>query len=208
MKNFREYYFGTIIHPSKTFGELINDASRVRLAVGAVAIMAVLYTFVYVFLTYGGGLPFKPWLNISPEDYYKYNVFFCAPSMFIGWILSVSCVHLLASRMSLVGRFDQLLSTFGFSIGIASWTTGIHDFISSFLGAIHVIDQHEFEIALNSPTVFRLLLWILMLAYVAWFVLLFTRSVSVVYKLSQPRAFLLGIAGFLVYQLFFLIFNR
>ena len=208
MKNFREYYIGTILHPSRTFRELINDTSRTRQAILAVAIMAILYTFVYVFLIFGGGQPYKPWLNIPLEDYYRYNVFFCAPSMFLGWVLCTGCVHLFASRLTSKGSFGQLLSTFGFGIGIASWSTGIHDLVSSFLGAIHVIDQHEFEIALNSPTVFRLLLWILMLAYVAWFVLLFTRGVTVVYKLSRVRALILGIAGFLVYQMFFLIFNR
>jgi hypothetical protein len=29
-----------------------------------------------VFLIFGGGQPFKPWLDIPSETYYRYNVFF------------------------------------------------------------------------------------------------------------------------------------
>jgi hypothetical protein len=41
------------------------------------------------------------------------------------------------------GSFEQTLIVFGFGISIASWSTGIHDIITSFLGGIHVINQRE-----------------------------------------------------------------
>jgi Yip1 domain len=174
----------------------------------SVLIMAILYTGVYIFLIMGKGMPFHPWLNISPEVYYRYNVFFCAPSMILGWILSAGVVHVISRSIGSTGSFDQLLAVFGLSIGIASWSTGLHDIITSFLGAIHVISQREYEKALNSPTVWRTVLWILMFIYLAWFIILFSKGVKAVYKIPAGKATLLGIAGFLVYQFFFLIFNR
>jgi hypothetical protein len=57
--------------------------------------MAVLYTLVYIFLVFGGGRPYKPWLPISQEGYYRYNVLFLAPFMFIGWILATIVAQLL-----------------------------------------------------------------------------------------------------------------
>ncbi len=84
----------------------------------AVLIMAILYTCVYVFLIFGGGQPFKPWLAIPLETYYQYNVFFCAPSMFLGWILAAGVVHVLSRCFVDKGSFDQTLTVFGFGIGL------------------------------------------------------------------------------------------
>jgi hypothetical protein len=161
-----------------------------------------------VFLIVGGGQPFKPWLDIPLDTYYRYNVFFCAPSMLLGWILAAGVVHTLSRLITAIGSFEQTLSVFGFGISIASWTTGFHDLITSFLGAIKLIDQNEYELALNSPTPWRTLLWIQMLAYLIWFVILFSKGTKAVYRISTFQSVLFGAIGFLVYQCFFLIFNR
>jgi hypothetical protein len=87
---FARYYWSVVVTPSKTFEHLIKDARALKFSVHAVSISAILYTLVYVFLIFGGGQPYKPWLNIPLESYYQYNVFFCAPSMFLGWILGWS----------------------------------------------------------------------------------------------------------------------
>lgn len=208
MKTFGKYYRSTFISPKRTFEALISDHRMVKLAFIAVAIPAVLYTFVYIFLVFGGGQPFKPWLDIPLEIYYKYNVFFCAPSMFLGWILAAGVVQLLSRTFYGKGTFEQTLAVMGFGIGVASWSTGIHDILTSFLGAIHVIDQRNYELILNSPTIWRALLWLQMSIYLVWFVVLFSKGISAVHGFGRWRSVLLGIAGFLTYQLFFLIFNR
>jgi hypothetical protein len=207
-KNFMNYYWSTITRPRLAFSNLINDKYLLRYSAKAVLITAVLYTFVYLFLIIGGGQPFKPWLDIPLETYYRYNVFFCAPSMFLGWILATGVVHLLSRLFSSQGTFEQTLSVFGFGISIASWTTGIHDIMTSFLGAIHLINQHDYEIALNSPTIWRTLLWLQMIAYLIWFIILFSKAVSAVYMVQIWRSLFLGTIGFFVYQFFFFIFNR
>lgn len=206
--SFWVYYKGVIFKPKTTFSLLIDDKKHLSLAFKAVLIPAILYTFVYIFLIFGGGKPFKPWLDIPLETYYKYNVFFCAPSMFLGWILAAGVVHSTTRFFSQKGSFEQVLCVFGFGISIASWATGIHDFISSFLGAIHFINQNEYEVALNSATIWRTLLWVQMLAYLVWFIVLFSKGVKAVYGLKNFHSLLLGFFGFLIYQLFFLIFNR
>ena len=207
-KSFIKYYIGTIVKPDSTLEKLITDDRKIKFGFYSVLITAILYTFVYVFLILGRGQPFKPWLDIPIETYYRYNVFFCAPSMFLGWILSVGVIHTLSRLSTFNGTFEQTLACFGFSIGIASWTTGIHDLLTSLLGGIHVINQRDYEIALNSPTIWRTLLWIQMIAYLIWFVILFSKSVKVVYRLSTGQSILLGTIGFFIYQLFFFIFNR
>lgn len=197
-----------ILSPGQAIDALIKDTKFLRYSAFAVSITAILYTFVYAFLIAGGGQPFKPWLNIPLETYYKYNLFFCAPSMFLGWILSAGVVHLLSKSITKSGTFEQTLSVFGFGISIASWTTGIHDFLTSLLGAMHIIDQRLYELTLNSPTFWRALLWLQMTAYLIWFIVLFYKGVIKIYIVKPWQAVILGTIGFFTYQLFFLIFNR
>jgi hypothetical protein len=191
-----------------TFDSLVSDSRIISLGFRSVMVMAILYTGVYVFLIMGNGLPFHPWLKIPDEIYYRYNVFFCAPSMILGWILAAGLVHVISRLFCSSGSFDQILGVLGFGIGVASWATGLHDIITSFLGAIHIINQNDYEVALNSPTFWRALLWVLMIIYAAWFILLFSKGARSVYRVSPGKSILLGTAGFLIYQLFFFIFNR
>jgi hypothetical protein len=207
-RNFFEYYRGTVFQPGKTFEALVQDKRHRRYALFAVSITAVLYTFVYVFLIFGGGRPFKPWLDIALEDYYRYNVFFCAPSMFLGWILAAGVVQITCRFFAGTGTFEQTLSVMGFGIGIASWSTGIHDILTSFLGAVHVIDQGNYELLLNAPTIWRLLLWVQMVIYLVWFIFLFSKGIRAVHNVKTAQAIFSGTVGFVIYQMFFLIFNR
>lgn len=207
-RSFASYYFDAFLRPRETFAALLADERRLRFGFYAVLIQAVVYTLVYVFLILGGGRPFKPWLAIPEEQYYRYNVWFLAPSMVLGWILAAGVAQLLSRAFHGRGRFEDTLSLMGFGLGVASWATGLHDLLSSFLGAIHVIDQRAFEAALNAPTVWRALLWVLMIAYLIWFVVLFARSAETAHGIKGGRALVIGLLGFVVYQGFFLIFNR
>lgn len=206
--SFGYYYFNLIVRPRSTFSLLVDDNRCVKFGFYAVSITAVLYTFVYLFLILGGGLPFKPWLDIPPEIYYRYNVFFVAPSMLMGWILSAGVLQLISRFFGGTGSFERNLAVTGFGISLASWSTLIHDLITSFLGAVHVISQHDYETALNSPTIWRTLLWIQFAVYLGWFLLLFSLGAGKAQQIKGWKIVLLGFIGFVFYQGFFLIFNR
>jgi len=201
-ESFIKYYIRTITSPTNTFNHLLADKRSLPFGLYALLITSVVYTLVYVFLNIGGGQPFKPWLNIPLDKYYKYNVFFCAPSMFLGCILAGGVVHTLSRSITSNGTFEDTLVVFGFGISIASWTTGIHNLITSFLGATKVINQHNYEVALNTPTIWRTLLWIQMTAYLIWFIILFSKGTKSVYQTTNLQASLIGTLGFLVYQFF------
>jgi hypothetical protein len=208
LSSFRDYYLGAVTRPRRAFEALVADPRRLNFGLWALAINALLYTFVYVFLVLGGGLPFKPWLAIPEEIYYRYNVFFLAPSMLMSWILSAGVVQLLSRRFSGKGSFEDTLSVLGFGIGVASWSTLFHDLVTSFLGALHIINQRQYEVALNSPTIWRDLLWFLMAAYLVWFILLFSKGIGAAQRIRRGPAFALGVTAFFVYQTVFFIFNR
>jgi hypothetical protein len=206
--SFRSYYLPAFIRPSKAFHNLLADKNKIRYAFFAVLIQAFVYTLVYVFLILGGGKPFKPWLKIPDELYYRYNVFFLAPSMLLGWILAAGVMQLLSKLLKGSGSFEDTLCITGFGIGIASWATGVHDLTTSFLGGIHIINQNEYELAMNTATVWRTLLWIQMIAYVIWLCILFVKGIRVAHNMKWSYSLTVGIIGFIIYQFFFFIFNR
>ncbi len=208
--SFRLYYLGTLLHPRRTFDLLVQDPRRLKFGALALAINAVLYTLVYVFLTMGGGAPssLTPWLNIPADVYYPYNRFILAPSMFGCWILAAGVAQLLGRLFSGEGTFEDTLSTLGFAIGIASLFSLLHDLPDSFLGAIGLLDQHWYETALNSATIWRTILWILYGAFFVAFLVLFPKAIGAAQRLKPGPAILVGVLAFVVYQGVFFIFNR
>lgn len=210
MNSFRDYYLAAIRRPRRTFDTLLSESQRLRFGLLALAIPATLYTLVYVFLSAGGGAPssFTPWLAIPAEVYYFYNRFLLAPSMFACWILAAGVAQLLSRLFSGKGSFEDNLAVLGFSISIASLASLLHDLPSSFLGAIGVINLSEYEIALNSPTIWRTILWIFYGLYLILFLVLFPKGIGSAQRMQRGPAILVGVLAFLVYQGVFLIFNR
>ena len=203
-------YLQTLYKPRKVFEELIVKDDLIKYSFIYMAIPVVAYTLMYIFLTIGHGAPsvFTPWLNIPKESYYAVNRFLLLPSMLIGWFTATSFIQISSRCLGGVGTFEQTLATIALSISISMWGGLIHDLPMSFLSAIGVIDAKQHEIDMNSPTIFRTLLWICYSVYFLAFFILFTLSVKVVHKLGWLKSFGTGSLAFIIFQLIFLIFNR
>lgn len=203
-------YFLVFVHSNEAFKRLLSYPSRMMLVWIYVSITAFLYTLMYVFLTIAEAAPstFTPWLNISKENYYYYNQFLLVPSLFLCWILASGFVQILSRVFNGKGTFEETFILLGVSVSVAMWPTLIHDLTTSFLSAIHVMDAREHELAMNTPTIWRAILWICMAAYVVLFIALFSRSVRVSQKISVRNSVLVGTFGFILFQIVFLIFNR
>ena len=209
MKSFWAYYFG-MIRPRRTFDALMVDDRRLRFGLLAFAISATLYLFVYIFLTMGGGAPssFTPFLAIPLDSYYFYDRFMLLPSMFGAWILAAGVAQLLSHPFGGKGTFEDNLSVFGFAIGIAVLASLLHDLPDSFLGAIGVLNLREYEVVLNSPTIWRTILWTLYGLSFVLFLIFFPKAVGAAQRIRRGPALLVGILAFVTYQGVFLIFNR
>jgi hypothetical protein len=188
----------------------MSDSRRLKFGFQALSITACAYTLVYVFLSATNGEPssLPPWLAIPSDVYYYYNQFILAPSMFACWILAAGVTQLLSRAFSGKGSCEDSLSVFGFAISIASLASLLHDLPDSFLGAIGIINQREYEIALNSPTIWRTILWIFYGLYLLLFLILFPKGVGAAQRIRRGPAILIGVLAFVVYQGVFLIFNR
>ena len=210
MKTLISDYFQTVYKPQKTFEELILKDNLYKRSLVFISIPIVCYSLLYIFLTIANGAPstLAPWLNIPKEDYYSINRFLLAPSMIICWFTATSFIQVVSRLLKGVGTFEQTLSAISLSISIAMWGALIHDLPMSFLSAVGVIDASKHEIAMNSPTIFRTILWICYSIYFIAFFILFPISVRVVHKLNWIKSIIMGSLAFIIFQTIFLIFNR
>lgn len=210
MSDFRETYFGAFKRPERAFRQLLSKDNYFTLCFLFILIPIVAYTLMYVFLTIGNGAPsvFTPWLNIPKDEYYAINRFLLAPSMIFCWITATGLMHILSRLAGGNGTYEQVLATIALGISIAMWGGLIHDLPMSFLSATGVIDARQHEIDMNSPTIFRTLLWICYSIYFIAFMVLFPLAVKAVHKLSAVKSMIIGWAGFICFQVIFLIFNR
>src|SRR5512133_2702347 len=195
MKTFKDYFIGTLLHPHRTFEALLADERRLQFGLYAISINAILYTFVYIFLWHGRGAPssLTPWLAIPKDVYYFYNRFWLAPSMFGCFILAAGVAHLLSRIFAGKGSFEDTLSVFGFGVTIATLFALLHDLTDSFLVAIGLLDARWYEVQLNSPTVWRvILLTLYSIALILLYVLL-TQGVFASQRIKRLPGLLIGL---------------
>jgi hypothetical protein len=115
--------------------------------------------------------------------------------------------QLLSRRFSGQGSFEGTLSVLGFGISVASLASLLHDLPDSFLGAIGVLDLRAYEIALNSPTIWRAILWSLYTLSFALFLVLFTEGLAAAQRMRRAPTVGVAVASFAVYQVVFLVFG-
>jgi len=210
-RSFFVVYATAFARPKRAMAALLDEPRRLRWGVYGVAITAATYTLVYFFLWQNGGRPtvFAPWLAISADVYYRYNFVMHAPSVVLAWISAGGTAQVTARALGGRGVFEDTLAVFGLGIGVASWATGLHDVITTFLGYVGGLDQRAYEDAMSTPgTMPHRLIWSLMIVYLFAFVALFTRGVTAAHGLRLFRALPAGVAGFAVYQGVFVLFNR
>ena len=207
---FWSYYLGVFIHPSETFRRLSGDERRLKFGLFSLLIPAIGYTLFYIMAYKAGGGPstFKPWLAIPLENYFYYDIFLALPAYFLSLVTAAAIIQLLAKVFGGKGSFEDTLSVLGFGVGVATWSTMLHDLTDAFLGFTGLINLREYEKILNEPTFWRSLLWTLFAIYFIWFIVLFTKGIKEVQKTSPSVSLLLGIAGLIVFQIIFLIFIR
>ena len=168
------------------------------------------YTLFYIMAWQAGGSPstFKPWLALPIEYYFKYDIFLTFPGYYLSWIGASVTVYLLCRLLNGQSRFDNILAIIGFGIGIATWSSMLHDLTDAFLSVIGVIDMREYERLLNEPTFWRGLLWTLYSIYFFWFLTLFTLGIKIAQGFSVIKSLVIAFIGLVTFQLILLIFIR
>jgi hypothetical protein len=203
-------YKAFFVRPRETAAALVADRRRLSLGLVAFLVPVVGYLVVYLGLGRSGAYPskFSPWLAIPAEEYYRWNVWLVAPSMFAAWLLASAVVQLASRPLGGTGQFEGTAAALGYACSAAHWTLLPHDLLVGILGGLHVIDGRAHEHAMNQPTLARTLLWTFLALYLVAFPWFFGQAVAGAQDLKGARAAFLGLLGFVVYQLVFVVFNR
>ena len=104
--------------------------------------------------------------------------------------------------------FPTVVMILGFGIGVASWSSMLHDLPDAFLGWIGLLDMAWYEQQLNEPTIWQALLWTVYLVYFVWFYLLFFKGARAVSEASRAKSALFALLALLGFQGVLLIFIR
>ena len=92
-----KYWLRATLWPKQTIVELKYHPNKVAVAVWINVIFAALYAITALIYYAIGRLPaVEPWMPISPEKYYLYQIFWTIPWGLITWIAFSGVAHLLA----------------------------------------------------------------------------------------------------------------
>jgi hypothetical protein len=196
--------------PKSTFEIIFESDKTLKYGFFAFLIPSLGYTLFYIMAYFAGGSPstFKPWLTIPIEEYFKYDIILSLPGYYLSWIVASATVYLLSRLLNGLSKFDNILAVIGFGIGVATWSSLLHDLIDAFLSIIGIIDMREYEKLLNGPTFWRGLLWSLYTLYFFWFLILFTIGIKKAQGFSLFKSILIAVVGLISFQVILLIFIR
>lgn len=209
-KNFFQLYFRMFYKPKSTFEMIFNSDKTLKYGFFAFLIPSIGYTLFYIMAYFAGGSPstFKPWLAIPIEEYFKYDILLAFPGYYLSWIGASATVYLLSRLMNGQSKFDNILAIIGFGIGIATWSSLLHDLTDAFLSVIGVIDMQEYERLLNESAFWSSLLWSLYTLYFFWFLTLFTIGIKKSQGFGFFKSLLIAFVGLMTFQFILLIFIR
>ncbi len=208
--NFLSLYFQLFIRPGRSYERILSDPRKLRYGFLALLVPALGYSLFYIMAWQADGAPsaFRPWLAIPMDQYFRYAVFLSLPGYYLAWLAATGTVFLVSSLWGRSGNYADMLVVTGFGIGVASWSSLLHDLVDAFLSVTGIIDMARFEQLLNEPGFWRTLLWTLYIIYILWFLLLFTKGYRKTAGIGTGRALLLAFIGLVSFQLTLLIFIR
>lgn len=185
MFSLRRYWtlsWGTIIHPTRTFENIVTDGSLVYSTV-VMVLFGLLYSLLALLIYLRGQTPSLPILiAVTPEKFYLVESIYLTPFTLQLWLLFSALCHLFAGRKR--GNFDATLAVMGFSNGIPNivmfW---IPDFVSFVV----------FGKILALPVAIYGSLWLI------WLVWLSGIGLKVTHKIPLWKGVLVALIAFLVH---------
>jgi hypothetical protein len=129
VSKFARYIWGTLANPAATFRDLSRE-ENVKQGWGAVLLVGILYSVVCSIATINGIEPVvEPFLPISKESFYFWEIFIAPPVMVGAWYL-FSYLNLRVGRaLGGEGTFKAILIPLGFAFCIPMlpimWTTDL-----------------------------------------------------------------------------------
>lgn len=207
---FFRFYWGVFVSPTKTFRQIDLDNRKMLYGFVSALIPALGYTVFYIMASSAGGAPsvFVPWLNLPMDRYFYYAIFLSIPGYLLAVFFASGVVYFCMKLARIEISFDSVFMVIGFGIGVASWSSMLHDLTDAFLGFVGVIDIRQYERLLNEPTIWKYLLLTLYTIYFIWFFALFQKGLAVAGKIDRAKAAAFAVIGLVSFQAVLLLFIR
>jgi len=206
--SFLGYFVRTIIKPRPTFRKLLADPKHVSKSFKAVLFMGFLYTITVVCFAAGGALISAPaFINLQPENYYFWEMFFAVPIVFLGWILASGFGQLLSRGGKGAGTFEGTLATLGFALMVPQLVTWIPETIFGVF-LLFGMKQEEFMERAAQPGFWQTFVIAYQAVAVLWMLILVITAVIVSQKMRWWRSLLVGLLTTAVFMAVMLVFIR
>jgi hypothetical protein len=208
MKSFWGYFIGTIIRPRPTFRLLLADPKQVSKSFKAVLFMGILYTITVACFAASGALISAPaFINLQPENYYFWEMFFAAPVVFLGWILAAGFGHLLSRWGKGAGTFEGTLVALGFAVTVPQIATWIPETIFGVF-LLFGMKQEAFMELTAQPGFWQISVIAYHAVAVLWMLILVITAIIASQKMRWWRTLLVGLFATAVFMAVMIIFIR
>jgi len=208
MKSFWGYFVGAIIKPRATFLTLVIDPKQVSKGVKALLFMGILYTITVACFAGSGALIVAPaFINLSPENYYFWEMFFAIPVVFIGWILAAGFGHLLSKGGKGRGTFEGTLACLGFAVTVPQLATWIPETIFA-ICLLSGMKQTEMMERTAQPGFWQTFVIAYQVVAVLWMLILVITAIITTQKMRWWRSLLVGLLTTALFMAMMLIFIR
>jgi hypothetical protein len=203
------YVLAVFFRPGETFETLLVDSARARIGALSMCAMSLLYTLVSINLAVIGGTPNPPpWLRIPTADYFYWASFFYATAILSGWVFGSAVAHLSARMLGGSGSFEDTLALLGFATATATLPALVPDLALTFVQVVGLMDYEPWFHSVTHGGAWFFGVWAYLALYLVCFCVFYPSAVRAVHGLSRSRALGAGLAGFVAYQLFILVFIR
>lgn len=205
MKTFFSYILWTILHPVKLTDELKSRNIGYLYGLAMLLFIGILYTITVIILYLNGfSAVMEPWIPISAEDYYFYEIFFSLPIFFFAAILFCGTIQLFSLFMGGKGSYEDGFAILSFMLTVPMLV---------FMWIPETIHSIFFENLGEAATggVFGIPFWIdgvRQLIPMVWSFILCILAVKLIHRIHWVKSIVVTIIGFIPFVIFVLTYIR
>ena len=209
MNKFWRYLSQTIIHPAKTFKQLLADPHYLRYGTQVVFLIAILYTFTVIGLALNhASVATPPVVTIPAEHYYFWQSFFTLPVFVLAWILAAGLAHLLSKFFRGSGTFEGTAAVLGFALSLPGFVTWSVETVITVLTLVGLMHQGAWTELTSHQGLWQVFAYVYQLVALGWYLVLFPIAVGVAQQLRWWQALIVGLFTFSVVGSIVFLFIR
>ena len=183
--------------PGRFAKQLRTDPRALLIGFRNVLAIAVLYEIAVLLWALGSdGVTLPPFLRITEERYYFFELIFLIPMFFVTWLLASGIAYVMSRAMKGTGPFDAILGGFGVSMAVSFYFSLVPDYIQGILWTTGWVPFHEY-LEVTSKGILLITVWAYMLAWLLAHLIFYAIVLHHTQGLSRGRSAFVAFVSFL-----------